>query len=153
MSSLNYYSSKRRKERGKARGPASKMTMVLTKQKQNKPHNPHHRHRVEIINQILTIVSRQYPEGINKTRLMYHCELSTSQTRAYIPYLVENGLLSVSEDHINKHKGVVMNPYFLTQKGLCFLKLYDDMHKNDLLYGVSEGARLQNHAAKEGGGT
>jgi predicted transcriptional regulator len=139
------------------------MTMIVTqkikeKEKENKPHNPHHRHRVEIINQILTVVYRHYPEGINKTRVMYHCELSSQQTRAYIPYLVENDLLTVSEDHNNKHKGNVMNLYFLTQKGLCFLKLYDDMHKNDLLYGFSvstegSGSGLQNHKREAGGGT
>lgn len=92
--------------------------MMMTMMRKKPPHNQYHRHRTEIINQILTNLLQYGPGGISKTRVMYAGKLSSKQTSEYIPYLVDNGLLSISVD--------------VTTKGRIFLHLYDrmDLGKN-----------------------
>lgn len=102
------------------------MTMMMKKP----PHNQYHRHRTEIINQILTNVLQYGPDGISKTRVMYASELSSKQTREFIPYLVEDGLLSISVDENRQHKRKPILLYHVKTKGkrVIFLKLYDSMN-------------------------
>jgi predicted transcriptional regulator len=53
--------------------------------------------------------------------------------------MVDNGLLLVTQDNRKLHKGKPRKLYHISRsKGHLFMKLYDEMHKADLLYGVSK---------------
>lgn len=114
--------------------------MILT-QSQSYHHNKNkpYRHRVAIDYQILEAVSRYPGDGVPRYKLQCLAEISTNQMCTYIPFLVSDGLLFETYDNREemKHKGNAKVLYHLTRKSILFLKLYDTMHKEDLLYGVS----------------
>jgi len=56
--------------------------------------------------------------GATKTKLMYHAYLSNSQLGEYLTFLQERGLLVFDQEN---------RLYRLTERGLRFLNLYDEM--------------------------
>ena len=86
--------------------------MVLSlyvKPRNNKGNN---RHSLEIVRDILSVASVR----TRKTRIMYQANLSFVQVEKYLHGLLEKGLLEHDGDSC----------YLITEKGLDFLKLYDD---------------------------
>ncbi len=75
-----------------------------------------YRNRTEIISQILEAANGNV--DITKTRLMYKAYLSQSQLKEYVEILTENDLLSYNS---------VTRTFRTTQKGLRFLKLYNEI--------------------------
>jgi len=70
------------------------------------------RHSLDIIRDMLSVASVK----VRKTRIMYQSNLSFLQVEKYLRSLLENGLLYHDDDcH-----------YLVTQKGLEFLRLYDE---------------------------
>jgi predicted transcriptional regulator len=65
--------------------------------------------------------------GATKTRLMYGAYLSYAQIQEYVKFLQEKGLLAYEEG---------AQKYKLTEKGLHFLQLYDQ---------ISESVTLKNN--------
>jgi len=57
-------------------------------------------------------------KGATRTRIMYSAYLSYSQLREYLDFLETKGLLKQDEE---------MNIYKLTDKGLHFLNIYDEV--------------------------
>jgi predicted transcriptional regulator len=84
----------------------AKMTMVLK-----------NRSRVEIL---YDIISAAKPSS-KKTHLMYKGNLSYQQLDLYLNFILQNGLLE--ERFIDDTR-----LYCITQKGMQFLTLFDDMH-------------------------
>lgn len=74
-----------------------------------------YRNRTEIASQILEAANGV---GTTKTRLMYKSFLSYKQLKEYTSVLVENGLLDFDE---------TTQVYKTTEKGLWFLKLYNQL--------------------------
>ncbi|MHB1907855.1 MAG: winged helix-turn-helix domain-containing protein [Nitrososphaerales archaeon] len=75
------------------------------------------RSRVEIL---YDIISAAKPSS-KKTHLMYKGNLSYQQLDLYLNFILSNGLLEerfVDETRL----------YFITQKGMQFLALFEDMH-------------------------
>jgi predicted transcriptional regulator len=78
---------------------------------------------------IATIIRTIEAGGTTQTELMYEANLSRDQIEGYMECMQENGLLScVERETIEAHAS---SSYKLTQKGLHFLHVYDEM--NDLL--------------------
>jgi predicted transcriptional regulator len=75
------------------------------------------RSRVEII---YDIISAAKPVS-KKTHLMYKGNLSYQQLDLYLTFMLRNGLL---EERIVDDSRL----YFATQKGLEFLRLFEDLH-------------------------
>ena len=71
------------------------------------------RDRLEIIAQILHVAKN----GAKKTHVMYQCNLSYNQTKNFINYLLETGLLRIG------------NSYHTTDKGLRFLQTYKTLDR------------------------
>ena len=108
-------------------------TSTSTSTTTHKPHSQYHRHRIEVINQILTAVS-EYSEGISKTHIIFKAFINNSQLKLYLPYLIDNDLLTVSLDESHKHAGKPRELYHLTTKGQIFLKLYTTMNSQDIVW-------------------
>ena len=70
------------------------------------------RHSLDIIRDMLSAASVR----VRKTRIMYQSNLSFVQVEKYLHNLLENGLLDRDETSC----------YLVTEKGLDFLRLYDD---------------------------
>ena len=70
------------------------------------------RHSLDIVRDMLSVASVK----ARKTRIMYQANLSFVQVEKYLHTLLEKGLLEHDGDSC----------YLITQKGLDFLKLYDD---------------------------
>ena len=70
------------------------------------------RHSLDIIRDMLSAASVK----ARKTRIMYQSNLSFTQVEKYLQSLLENGLLD--------HDGEAC--YFVTKKGLDFLRLYGE---------------------------
>ena len=76
-----------------------------------------YRSRVEITSNILRVA---VTGRATKTRLMYGAFLSFTQINEYLKFLTSNGLIMTDpETHV----------YTLTEKGLQFLNLHDEMAK------------------------
>ena len=76
-----------------------------------------YRTRVEIASNILSVAL----EGnASKRRLMYASFLSSSQINEYLNFLAANELIMMDEE---------TNVYALTEKGMRFLHIYDDLNK------------------------
>src|SRR5579862_9447053 len=73
-----------------------------------------YRSRTDIIAMILEAAMH----GATKTRLMYSAYLSYAQVQEYIEFLMQRGLISFSEE---------THAYSLTEQGLRFLKVYDEI--------------------------
>ncbi len=76
-----------------------------------------YRNRIEIIADILNIVK----EGARKTQIMYKGNLSYKLLTHYLEEVVGSGLVIVGEN---------ANIYQLSEKGLMFLKNFEDYSKN-----------------------
>ncbi|MHB8567282.1 MAG: winged helix-turn-helix domain-containing protein [Nitrososphaerales archaeon] len=76
------------------------------------------RSRVEIL---YDIIAAAKPYG-KKTHLMYKGNLSYQQLDLYLNFILKNGLLD--ERIVDEIK-----LYFITQKGIEFMKLFEAMHK------------------------
>jgi predicted transcriptional regulator len=76
-----------------------------------------YRSRFEIASSILSVAL----EGdTSKRRLMYASYLSSSQIKEYLSFLTANGLIMTDKDK---------RIYSLTEKGMRFLHIYDDLSK------------------------
>ncbi len=84
------------------------------------------RSRVEIL---YDIVAAAKPYG-KKTHLMYKGNLSYQQLDLYLDFILKNGLL---EERLVED----IKLYYITQKGLEFMRLFEDMHR--LLVSKKEG--------------
>lgn len=73
-----------------------------------------YRSRADIISMIL----QSAMHGATKTRLMYGSYLSYAQIQEYIKFLKERDLISLEEG---------TQEYRLTEKGLRFLRVYDEI--------------------------
>ena len=73
------------------------------------------RSELEIMSKIL-VLSRK---GAKKTELLYQGNLSYSQLKNYLSFLLEKNLL---EENIVRNNGSFGKFYKLTEKGLIFLK-------------------------------
>ena len=73
-----------------------------------------YRSRTDIVTQILQAANG----GSTKTKIMYKAYLSYAQLKEYLSILIENDLLKYSEGE---------QIYKTTEKGLKFLKVYDQM--------------------------
>jgi predicted transcriptional regulator len=73
-----------------------------------------YRSRTEIIATVLQAAMN----GATKTRLMYSAYLSYAQVQEYIHFLTERRLISFEEDS---------QEYKLTEQGLRFLRVYDEI--------------------------
>src|SRR2546428_667333 len=76
-----------------------------------------YRSRVEIASNILRVATGG---RATKTRLMYGSSLSFTQINEYLKFLMSNTLIMTDPDS---------RVYTLTEKGLRFLNLYDEMTK------------------------
>jgi predicted transcriptional regulator len=77
---------------------------------------------------IATIIRTIEAGGKTKIDLMYEVNLSQNQIEGYMECMQENGLLTCVEQGTNEPHRF---PYKLTEKGLHFLHVYDEM--NELL--------------------
>jgi len=75
-----------------------------------------HRSRVDIIENILRVAD----PGAKKTRIMYRCNLSHTQLRAYLKLLFGMKLL----ESISEEEGTEPDVLKTTAKGLKFLDAY-----------------------------
>lgn len=73
------------------------------------------RSRLDVIAAILSELSTR---DASKTRIMYGAFLSSTQMREYVPFLLNNGLLTKCEQSI----------YKITEKGMRFLTLCDQLN-------------------------
>jgi predicted transcriptional regulator len=73
-----------------------------------------YRSRTDIISMIL----QSAMHGATKTRLMYGAYLSYSQVQEYIHFTMERQLISFEEES---------QQYKLTEQGLRFLRIYDEI--------------------------
>jgi predicted transcriptional regulator len=73
------------------------------------------RSRLDVIAAILREVTGR---EVTKTRIMYGAFLSSTQMREYVPFLLNNGLLTKVERTI----------YKITEKGMRFLTLCDQLN-------------------------
>jgi predicted transcriptional regulator len=64
-----------------------------------------HRARVSIVQQVLIAVSKYPSDGIPSYRLQCEASLSHNQIREYVQFMVDNGLLLVTQDNRKLHKG------------------------------------------------
>ena len=69
---------------------------------------------------IIANILREANRGIKKTRIMYRCNLSHKQLKAYLQLLLEMGLLTPP----SKKEKTNLKSYKTTSKGLEFLKAY-----------------------------
>jgi len=87
-----------------------------------------YRSRMDIISTVLQSAMR----GATKTRIMYSAYLSYAQLKEYLAYLEEKGLLVHDEEN---------QLYRLTEKGLHFLNVYDEVKQ---FLPIGDGRREQN---------
>jgi predicted transcriptional regulator len=75
--------------------------------------------RLDIISQILEVANSSNGDGATKNRLMYEVSLSHAQLDEYAMILTERDLL---------HYDRQMHTLRITEKGLRFLKTYNQMY-------------------------
>jgi predicted transcriptional regulator len=81
-----------------------------------KPDSSNHRGSLDIIADILESSRNE----VNKTHLMYHCNLSFKQLKSYSHFLLKRGFLS----EVAKKNGSNNGSLRVTDKGKKFLKAY-----------------------------
>ncbi len=69
---------------------------------------------------IIAMILQASMNGATKTRLMYSAYLSYAQVQEYLHYLTERRLVSFEER---------MHTYTLTEQGLHFLRVYDEINQ------------------------
>jgi len=74
------------------------------------------RDRVTILRDILRAVKDARRESIRKTNIMQSANLSTDQFKKYLTLMYINGLIKIDGDG-----------YQLTDRGLAFLNMFEDM--------------------------
>jgi predicted transcriptional regulator len=79
-----------------------------------------YRSRTDIVASILQSANG----GVTKTKMMYHAYLSHEQLKDYLMILMKNGLLEYAKEEAK---------FRTTQKGLIFLKAYDQLTEVALL--------------------
>jgi predicted transcriptional regulator len=87
------------------------------------------RSKTEIINQVLGAAAtngKDSSSGATKTQIMYKSFLSFDQLNRYLSLLLENGLLNYNKKTAK---------YKVTDKGLKFLKVYDQIGDAIGVYG------------------
>src|ERR1039457_5431752 len=67
---------------------------------------------------IIAMILQASMNGATKTRLMYSAYLSYAQVQEYLQYLTERRLISLEEG---------THAYTLTEQGLHFLRVYDEI--------------------------
>jgi predicted transcriptional regulator len=67
---------------------------------------------------IIAMILQASMKGATKTRLMYSAYLSYAQIQEYLQYLTDRGLLNFEER---------THAYTLTEQGLHFLRVYDEI--------------------------
>ena len=75
--------------------------------------------RLDMVSQILEVVNSSSGDGATKNRLMYEVSLSHAQLDEYVMMLTERDLL---------HYDRQMHTLRITEKGLRFLKTYNQMY-------------------------
>jgi predicted transcriptional regulator len=75
--------------------------------------------RLDIVSQILEVANSSSGDGATKNRLMYEVSLSHAQLDEYVMMLTERDLL---------HYDRQMHTLRITEKGLRFLKTYNQMY-------------------------
>ena len=75
--------------------------------------------RLEMVSQILKVANSSSGDGATKNRLMYEVSLSHAQLDEYVMMLTERDLL---------HYDRQMHTLRITEKGLRFLKTYNQMY-------------------------
>jgi predicted transcriptional regulator len=76
------------------------------------------RSSLEIMHEILDAARSGGRDGAPKTKIMYGAYLSSAQLKGYLKILTGNGLLNYDQ---------VRQTFKITQKGLRFLKIYNEM--------------------------
>jgi len=89
----------------------------LAKKKKNNTNN--HRGRLDLIADILETSQ----EGVKKTWLMYHCNLSFKQLKTYLNFLLRKNLLQ----NVNRDTTRSQSLLKTTEKGKKFLKTYSNL--------------------------
>lgn len=77
-----------------------------------------YRNRTEIIHDILETARNNGISGVAKTKIMYSAFLSYHQINEYLAMLIDNGLI---------HHDIGDQKFSITEKGLSFLQLCDQM--------------------------
>jgi predicted transcriptional regulator len=93
-----------------------------------------YRSRTDIIAMILQAAMH----GATKTRLMYSAYLSYAQVQEYLQFLNERKLISFEEES---------QEYKLTEQGLKFLRVYDEISEIVSLNNNSTGKSLERNAS------
>ena len=75
--------------------------------------------RLDMVSQILEVVNSSSSDGATKNKLMYELSLSHAQLDEYVMMLTERDLL---------HYDRQMHTLRITEKGLRFLKTYNQMY-------------------------
>lgn len=75
--------------------------------------------RLDMVSQILKVANSSSGDGATKNRLMYEVSLSHAQLDEYVMMLTERDLL---------HYDRQMHTLRITEKGLRFLKTYNQMY-------------------------
>jgi len=88
-----------------------------------------YRSRTDIISMILQAAMN----GATKTRLMYSAYLSYAQVQEYIHFLLERKLMSFEEESAE---------YKLTEQGLRFLRVYDEISQTVSLDGTKASEKI-----------
>jgi predicted transcriptional regulator len=81
-------------------------------------HRIKYRSRTEIIHDILETARNNGNNGVVKTKIMYSAFLSYHQINEYLAMLIDNGLI---------HHDLGNQKFSITEKGLSFLQLCDQM--------------------------
>lgn len=93
------------------------MRKLSTKTKKNNRNN--HRGRLDLIADILETSQ----EGVKKTWLMYHCNLSFKQLKTYLNFLLKKELLQRVNLETHPNHSMLKT----TEKGKRFLKTYSNL--------------------------
>jgi predicted transcriptional regulator len=79
-----------------------------------------YRSKVQLIGQILEVVSKSGRQGIAKTRIMYRAVLGYEQLEQLLVLLIENDLLYYDKE---------MLKFKITEKGILFLQAYNQLNE------------------------
>ncbi|MGC1931596.1 MAG: winged helix-turn-helix domain-containing protein [Candidatus Nitrosopolaris sp.] len=81
-------------------------------------HYTRNRSRLDVIASILRVVSAR---EASKTRIMYGAYVSYAQIREYMPSMLENSLLTTTNEQQSLYK--------IREKGMRFLELYEGLNE------------------------
>jgi predicted transcriptional regulator len=79
------------------------------------------RSRLEVIASILEVTKNPLATS---TKIIYNSFISHGMLQEYLPFILEKGLIQVKEE---KGKYPSSRSYILTDKGRCFLEIYDKL--------------------------